>query len=101
MKVYISGKISGYNIAFAEQKFTMSEMILIHKGYTPVNPFKLSPVSDNKTWKDYMVDDIKGLLDCDAIYMQKDWGQSKGARIEYQIAKELGLKVFFEDEIKL
>jgi hypothetical protein len=45
-----------------------------------------------------MIDDIRGLFDCDAIYLHSDWGQSKGARIEYQIAKELNLKVMFAGE---
>lgn len=98
MKTYISGKITGYDISFAEHKFLLTETILKHNGFNPVNPFKISPISDNKTWKDYMIDDIKALLDCEAIYMQNDWGQSKGARIEYQIAKEIGLKIMFEGD---
>ena len=42
---------------------------------------------------------IEVLFCCDAIYMLKDWGMSRGARIEYAIAKELNLKIFFEDEL--
>jgi len=45
-----------------------------------------------------MVDDISALLECEAIYMVKDWGQSKGARLEYAIAKELGLYILFDGE---
>ena len=99
MKVYISGKITGYDIDVAKSKFNESEELLRLKGFTPVNPFKLSETHPDKTWKDYMIDDIRGLFDCDAIYMNSDWGQSKGARIEYQIAKELNLKVMFAGEI--
>ena len=98
MKVYISGKITSYDIEVAESKFNESEEFLRLKGFTPVNPFKLSETHPDKTWKDYMIDDIRGLFDCDAIYLHSDWGQSKGARIEYQIAKELNLKVMFAGE---
>jgi len=98
MKVYISGKITGYDLKVAEAKFNESEEFLRLKGFHPVNPFKLSETQPDKTWKDYMIDDIRGLFDCDAIYLHNDWGQSKGARIEYQIAKELNLKVMFAGE---
>lgn len=30
------------------------------------------------------------------LFMQKDWGQSKGARVEYAIARELGLQIYHE-----
>ena len=45
-----------------------------------------------------MRDDISALMKCDAIYMLNDWGQSRGARIEYVIAKELGLEIIYEGE---
>lgn len=97
MKIYISGKITGYEISEAEQKFKNSEDLLLAKGFDPVNPFALSETSPDKTWKDYMIDDIRGLFDCEAIFMQSDWPQSKGARVEHAIAVELGMPVFYED----
>ena len=96
MKIYISGKITGYEISEAAKKFKESENYLLEKGFEPVNPFNLSKWNPDKTWKDYMIDDIKGLFDCEAIFMQSDWGQSKGARVEYAIARELGLVVHHE-----
>ena len=96
MKIYISGKITGYEISEAEQKFKNSEDLLSAKGFEPVNPFTLSETSPDKTCKDYMIDDIRGLFDCEAIFMQSDWPQSKGARVEHAIAVELGLHVFYE-----
>jgi hypothetical protein len=63
-----------------------------------VNPIYVSPYEKDKQWADYMADDIKALFECDAIYMLSDWGQSKGARVEYAIAKELGLIVIHEAE---
>jgi len=96
MKIYISGKITGYEVSEAAKKFKESENYLSEKGFEPVNPFNLSETNPDKTWKDYMLDDIKGLFDCEAIFMQSDWGQSKGARVEYAIARELGLVVHHE-----
>lgn len=36
---------------------------------------------------------IENLMNCDAIYLLYDWRMSKGAVLEYAIAKELGLKI--------
>jgi hypothetical protein len=99
MKIYISGKITGLPINKVVEKFKWHSGILEMKGYLPVNPIDVSPFAEDKEWEDYMIDDIAALFKCDAIYMLKDWGQSKGARIEYQIAKELGLQILFEDEL--
>jgi hypothetical protein len=98
MKVYISGKISGLPMQSVEDKFQAHASLLDAKGYTPINPLDVSPFHESKQWHHYMGDDLAALLTCDAIYMLKDWGQSKGARIEYQVAKEMGLKVMFEGE---
>lgn len=92
MKVYISGKISGMPLDEAKKKFQESSYALLLEGHDPVNPIG----TGEKTWKEYLLEDIAILFDCDAIYMQKDWGQSKGARIEYAVAKELGLLIMHE-----
>ena len=98
MRMYISGKITGLPMHEVVNKFSFHATLLMLKGYLPINPMEVSKYSDCKTWHDYMEEDIAALLRCDAIYMLKDWGQSKGARVEYQIAKEMGLAVFFEGE---
>jgi len=101
MKVYISGKISGLPLKIVEEKFKRHFSFLKMKGFNPVNPIDISPFDASKDWHDYMIEDIAVLLKCDAIYMLKDWGQSRGARIEYQIAKELGLRILFEGEFNV
>ena len=40
-----------------------------------------------------MIDDLRLLFDCEAIYLIDNWQMSKGARIEYYIAKELGMSI--------
>ena len=99
MKIYISGKISGLPEKNVIEKFKWHAGFLELKGYEPINPINVSPYDKSKSWSDYMIEDIAALFKCDAIYMLKDWGQSKGARIEYQIAKELGLNIIFEGEL--
>ena len=100
-KIYISGKISGLPLKKVTEKFKWFSVFLREKGFDVVNPIEIQPISDDKTWLDYMAEDIKALMQCDSIYMIYDWGQSKGARIEYAIARELGLKIYFHDEFNL
>lgn len=96
MKIYISGKITGYEPAEAKDKFKRSEKKLTNKGHKAVIPFKVSQAREGKTWEEYMIEDIAALFGCEAIYLHQDWKESKGARIEYAIAKELGLVIIHE-----
>lgn len=98
MKIYIAGKITGLPLSEVKEKFKHHSELLQLKGYTAVNPIEVSPFHASKTWYDYMKDCIVALMDCEAIYLLEDWGQSKGARLEYAIAKELGLDIFIHGD---
>lgn len=94
-KIYISGPISGANET-AERRFNDWEVILSNSKQEAVNPFKLNHDHD-KSWLNYMRVDIKALVDCHAIYMLEGWEASKGACIEFEIAKTLGMDLYFEE----
>lgn len=96
MKIYISGQITGLEPKEAKANFDKAEKILIEKGYDPVNPMKLNIPIESKAWVDYMLDDIKLLFDCEAIYLLDNWQSSKGARIEYLIAQEMEMTIFMQ-----
>lgn len=93
-KVYISGRITGMEVS-APILFQSAEDYLISKGFEPVNPMKLNHDHD-KTWQSYMKHDIKALCDCDIIYMLNNWGESKGAIIEHEIASSLGMGIIYQ-----
>jgi len=97
MKIYISGKITGLEIADAEKKFAdaAEKVAQISSEHVPVNPMAINLISPEKTWKDYMRADIDALFDCDAILMLPCWIDSKGAKLEHIIADALGLKIFY------
>ncbi len=100
MKIYIAGKISGLDYAEALAKFDKAETTLRMLGYDPVNPMKengLDGDGNEHPWAEYMRRDIPHLLACDAIYLQADWTDSQGARLEHHIATELGMKIVYED----
>lgn len=99
MKVYISGPINGIENNNAEA-FKNAENLLRFNGYEAISPLKAASVlSSNSTWKDYMIFDIKLLMECDYIYMLPNWTKSKGALLEKMIADGLQIKeLILEDK---
>ena len=89
-KVYISGPITGIDFGnrFA---FSCARNALELCGYEVVDPSEVK-LDDEATWTDYMRADLKLLLDCDFIYMLDGWEDSKGARIERELAENLGIE---------
>lgn len=95
IRIYISGKITGLDIKEAEALFEYVETQLAQAGHTPVNPMKLMPYDPKHTWVDYMVEDIRGLLSCQAILMLPNWTDSKGAKVEHAIAVSMGMQCYY------
>lgn len=96
MKIYISGKISGLPRQNVVEKFKWHAMFLAANGYNPINPVELNTFDEVNNYD--IIIRISSLLRCEAIYMLKDWGQDKNSRLEYAIAKELGIRIFFQGE---
>lgn len=95
MRIYISGKITGLDYEVAKGYFCTVEEKLKEAGHIGINPMTLVPYKEGKTWEEYMLDDIKLLFSCDAIIMLENWLDSKGARMEHEIAKTHGLQIFY------
>lgn len=47
-------------------------------------------------YADYMKADLEILLKCHTIVMLKGWENSKGARLEYEIAEATGMEIVYE-----
>lgn len=96
-KVYISGAITGRTETEYKTDFNSAELWLTGLGYDVINPVSFDPIPDG-TWEDYMKRDLKLLIDCEYVYMLEGWSKSKGARVEFNLAIELGIKVLRLDE---
>ena len=96
MKIYLSGPISGYDIEERKVVFSNTAEMLKSNGNDVFNPIEsIVP----KPYSEYIRYDLKQLLDCDAIYLLNGWRDSKGCRIEAQVAKAIGIKVFKEEYV--
>ena len=97
-KLYLSLPITG---RAAEERRTYANEMIEFIGrtmpwYEVVNPL------DNKLeydvhWSKHMKADIAMLIECDAIYMCKDWQWSHGCKLEHDIATSCGLDVYYHD----
>ena len=94
-KIYISGKITGLPYEEAFRIFEDAEHKLQQQGFSVINPMKIKHEHD-LSWESYMKEDLKAMLDCDAIYLLPNYKDSKGAMIEYDLALILNLNIIFE-----
>lgn len=101
--IYISGPMANIkNNNF--DKFFEIEDELYKEGYNVINPARLSTFLSLKNRrelediprKEFMIWDIKAILECDCIYMLDGWWDSEGAMLEFEIAKTIGLKIIYE-----
>lgn len=92
MRIYIAGKITN-NPDYIEQ-FAKAENELKKQGYEVINPVK----EEGLEYKWYIDEGLKQLMTCDAIYMLKNWQQSKGASLERRYAGAVGLKIIEQEK---
>lgn len=90
-KIYIAGKISGLGRIQVSHKFGRYEKELTRAGHEPVNPLNLVEHGDN--WDVCMRKCITALMACDEIHLLPCYKDSKGAMIEFKLAKKLNMPV--------
>lgn len=101
--IYISGGITG--VENWQDVFMAAEqdlMLHLHARLFIFNPVKIAKdlersfkvnIGKMPGYTDYMREDIKILARCNAICMLPGWKRSKGARLEYRIAKILNMQL--------
>lgn len=91
-KVYLAGSIT-HNHNYIKE-FTDAETKLKKLGYKVFNPVREAGYK----YKDYIDVGLRQLMRCDAIYLQKNWQQSKGACLEKKYAECVGLEIMYEEK---
>lgn len=86
-RIYLSGPMTGLP-DFNYPAFNAEAARLRALGYHVENPAE-NPKQDS--WDAYMRKAITQMLTCDTIALMPGWLQSKGARIEYELAVSIGI----------
>lgn len=92
--VYLCGAISGRDLEEVKEEFKEAERRLFSLGMTVkvLNPFD-NGLKDTDPWRLHMRADIKLLMDSGYIYIVNNIAKSKGGKMEYRLAVDLGIKV--------
>lgn len=104
-KIYIAGKVSGEPIRDVAIKFAKAYSEIDKLGFIPINPvelvqnyfiknFAFQTLTEDEEWKIAMQVCIKELAECDGLVLLPCWEQSKGAKIERQLADDLNIPIY-------
>lgn len=104
-KIYIAGQVTGEDFREVAVKFAKAHAEIEKLGFIPINPIELvqnyfiknvafQPITEDEEWKIAMQECIKALVECDAVVLLPCWEKSKGAKIERQLAEDLGIQIF-------
>ena len=99
MKVYISGPMTGYeDLNFPAFKNMEAVINNDFDFINVVNPINISvEVSEKKTdasYEDYLREDFRALIDCDAVLLLEGWKDSGGCQKEVAVANYLKIPCF-------
>ena len=97
MKVYVAGKVTGLPKNEVFRKFNESVRMLKEGGHAVMSPAVLV-LNEGFGHEDYMHVCYAMIDVCDAVFMQRDWRDSEGARMEREYATDHRKRIIYEDE---
>ena len=97
MKVYVAGKVTGLPKNEVFRKFNGSVRTLKEGGHAVMSPAVLV-LNEDFEHEDYMHVCFAMIDVCDAVFMQRDWRDSEGARMEREYATDHRKRIIYEDE---
>jgi hypothetical protein len=92
MKIYIAGPMTG-RPQFNYPAFHQAAALLRAAGHVVINPAE-NPAPACGSWLGYMRMSVAQVANVDCLVMPPGWPFSKGARIEYLLAKLLCLSTY-------
>lgn len=96
-RIYLAGPMTGLP-EFNYPAFHAEAARLRQLGYHVENPAENNAPAD-APWSSYLRLALAQLITCDSIAMLPGWDKSKGARLEYHVASELGMQVLTASQI--
>lgn len=97
-RIYIAGQITGLPEDVWMKNFSIARQEVRALEAAPVCP-TMQPHDHGKTWEEYMKEDLRMMLTCDAVYVQRNWKDSKSAELERNLALGLGMEIIYQPEI--
>ena len=91
-KLYLAGPVTGM-VDDNRHAFSRWAAYLRHLGWHVVVPVELPEPLPNATWHDWMRICLPHVLECDVVAMLDGWEDSRGARLEYDVARGIGTPV--------
>lgn len=98
-RIYIAGPMSGLPELNYPAFHAMAAQLRA-AGRHVENPAE-NPAPHCNSWLGYMRLAVAQLATCDTVVMLHGWEQSRGARVEYQLAVGMGLRVVDERLVRL
>lgn len=92
MTIYLSGPMTGLP-EFNIPAFNYAASALRSFGYQVVVPHEVCPYDPAKSWADYVREDLRWLLKCEAVATLPGYTNSRGANMEVHVATQLDMPV--------
>lgn len=90
MKIYVIGPVTGHD-DLNVPAFEKARLMLSEAGYRPLIPHDF--VAEDADWQQAMRRSIETLVKADGVAYLDGWQKSRGARIEVELARSLGIDV--------
>ena len=90
MRIYIAGPVTG-RPDLNRDAFEEARLALEAAGYEAVVPLDLVPA--DAEWGYAMRQCIASMMTCDGVARLPDWRSSRGARVETELARGIGMEV--------
>jgi hypothetical protein len=101
--IYVAGKYIADNVYEIRKNIRLAEDVgakLLKMGFMVVIPHKNTGLMDGIIPnEEFVLRDLEIVRRCDAICMLENWTESKGAQMEYEFAKNHGIRTFHESEL--
>lgn len=105
MIIYISGAYSADSKEGVEDNILLAEFFALkiwNMGHSAMCPHLNTKLFEQKGCKaehsHYLDFDMRMLCACEAIFMLPNWETSKGAKMELELAKRIGMPIFYDIE---